>query len=82
MRNPIFKTSNDPTMDLAQQWERSVYCPFCRSIARLKPTKTNKLMLRCDGCGLLAFANAKYSQQYFLSLHDYQQQQQHPRTWK
>jgi uncharacterized Zn finger protein len=66
-------------MDFIQQWERSVYCPFCGSMARLKPTKTNKLVLRCDECGLLAFANAKFSQHYLLSLQDYQQ---HPTPWK
>ena len=37
--------------------------PLPKLISREKPTKTNKLMLRCNNCTLLIFANAKVSQQ-------------------
>ena len=40
-------------------WNRIVYCPFCNWMATLKPTKTNKLMLRCNNCTFLIFVNAK-----------------------
>ncbi len=54
------------------QWNRIVYCPFCNWMATLKPTKTNKLMLRCNNCTLLIFANGKLSQQKLLMLPNYQ----------
>ena len=54
------------------QWHRIVYCPFCNWMATLKPTKTNKLMLRCNNCTLLIFANAMLSQQKLLMLPNYQ----------
>ena len=34
------------------QWNRIVYCPFCNWMVTIKPTKTNKLMLRCNNCTL------------------------------
>ena len=37
--------------------------PLLKLISKEKPTKTNKLMLRCNNCTLLIFANAKLSQQ-------------------
>ena len=44
-------------------WERIVYCLFCNSMATLKPTKTGCIMLRCNTCGALVFANGILSQQ-------------------
>ena len=53
-------------------WNRIVYCPFCNWMDTLKPTKTNKLMLRCNNCTLLIFENGKLSQQKLLMLPNYQ----------
>lgn len=44
-------------------YEREVHCPLCHSYAILKPTKTGKLVVRCDNCRLLLFANAPLSQE-------------------
>jgi hypothetical protein len=43
-----------------------------QSRSTLKPTKTNKLMLRCNNCTLLIFANGRLSQQKLLMLPNYQ----------
>ena len=48
-----------------------VYCPLCNSIATLKGTKTGHLMLRCDYCGVLIYANQPLSQQKLANLPDY-----------
>jgi hypothetical protein len=61
-----------------QMWNRIVYCPFCNWMATLKPTKTNKLMLRCNNCTLLIFANGTLSQQKLLMLPKYQFSYHHP----
>ena len=53
-------------------WERTVYCLFCESKATLKPTKTGRIMLRCNTCGALVFANGIISQQRIMRLRDYQ----------
>jgi len=53
-------------------WNRIVYCPFCNWMDTLKPTKTKKLMLRCNNCTLLIFENGKLSQQKLLMLPNYQ----------
>ena len=37
-------------------------CPFCGNQAHVKPTTTHRLMLRCDMCETLVFANAEISQ--------------------
>jgi hypothetical protein len=50
---------------------RFVICPFCGSQAHVKPTKTHRLMLRCDLCRALMFANGATSQQYLLNLLEY-----------
>lgn len=49
--------------------EKSVYCPLCKfGSAILKYTKTDHLMLRCDDCMLLLFANSPDSQNALLRL--------------
>ena len=45
-------------MNFAGPVSRPVQCPSCRSMAEIKLTKTNHLMLRCDFCKILIFANA------------------------
>ena len=52
---------------------RFVICPFCGSQAHVKPTRTHRLMLRCDFCRALMFANAEISQQYLLNLPEYRE---------
>jgi hypothetical protein len=52
---------------------RFVICPFCGSQAHVKPTKTHRLMLRCDLCRALMFANAETSQKYLLNLPEYRE---------
>jgi hypothetical protein len=47
-------------------------------MATLKPTKTNKLIPRCNNCTLLIFANANLSQQKLLMLPNYQFSHHHP----
>ena len=50
---------------------RFVICPVCGSQDHVKPTKTHRLMLRCDLCRALMFANSPDSQQYLLNLPEY-----------
>jgi hypothetical protein len=52
---------------------RSVHCILCRGAAELKHTKTLRLMLRCDNCGMLLFANRMFSQEMLRNLPDFQQ---------
>lgn len=52
---------------------RFVICPFCGSQAHVKPTKTHRLMLRCDLCRSLMFANAEMSQRYLLNFVEYRE---------
>ena len=40
----------------------------CSSMAEIKLTKTNHLMLRCDFCKILIFANAPLSQAWLTNL--------------
>jgi len=47
---------------------RSIRCPICQSSASLKGTKTNHLMLRCDFCRVIIFANGPYSQDWLSRL--------------
>jgi translation initiation factor 2 beta subunit (eIF-2beta)/eIF-5 len=51
--------------------EHYVYCPICSYMATVKPTKTGKMMLRCNSCSMLMFANASLSQQYLQRLPRY-----------
>ena len=50
---------------------RFVICPFCGSQAHVKPTKTHRLMLRCDLCRALMFANGVESQQILVNLPEF-----------
>jgi hypothetical protein len=52
---------------------RFVICPVCGRQAHVKPTKTHRLMLRCDLCRALMFANGPDSQQYLLNLLEYRE---------
>ena len=52
---------------------RFVICFICARQAHFKPTKTHRLMLRCDLCRALMFANAETSQQYLLNLPEYRE---------
>lgn len=58
-------------LSVIDYWERTVYCLFCNSLATLKPTKTGRIMLRCNTCGALVFANGIISQQRIKTLKDY-----------
>jgi len=58
-------------MSIIESWERTVHCLFCNSMATLKLTKTRRIMLRCDVCGALVFANGLISQQRIKTLKDY-----------
>ncbi len=55
---------------------RLVICPFCGSQAHVKPTKTHRLMLRCNLCRALMFGNAEMSQRYLLNLIEYREYHQ------
>jgi len=50
---------------------RTVHCLLCNNMATIKRTRTNKLMLRCDNCRFLAFANSEDSQDKLNLLGDY-----------
>jgi hypothetical protein len=52
---------------------RFVYCPIWGKQSHIKPTKTHRLMLRCDSCRALIFANAEMSQRYLLDLPEYRE---------
>ena len=58
-------------MSIIDPWERYVHCLFCNSMATLKPTKTRRIMLRCNTCGALVFANGIFSQQRIKTLRDF-----------
>jgi len=58
-------------MSVVESWERTVHCLFCNSMATLKPTKTRRIMLRCNTCGALVFANWLFSQQRIRTLRDF-----------
>lgn len=58
-------------MTFGTGWARSVRCILCGSNATLKPTKTTRLVLRCDNCGILLFANKEASQDRLLRLPTY-----------
>ena len=44
---------------------------FCNAMATLKPTKTRRIMLRCNTCNALIFANGIISQQRIQTLRDF-----------
>ncbi len=50
------------------EFRRDVHCPLCRYPSTLKSTKTNRLMLRCDNCRVLIFANGHLSQTQLKAL--------------
>jgi hypothetical protein len=52
-------------------FQRSVRCVLCYGHATLKSTKTSRLMLRCDRCKCLLFANSTNSQGILMNLADY-----------
>lgn len=58
-------------MSFMRSWERIVYCILCNSMATLKPTKTGRIMLRCNTCGVLLFANGMLAQEHIKMLPDY-----------
>src|SRR5690348_16079056 len=58
-------------LSVVDPWERTVHCLFCNSLATLKPTKTIRIMLRCNTCGVLVFANSLLSQQRIQKLRDF-----------
>jgi hypothetical protein len=69
--NPINQNENS-NINSAKFYEtRFVICPVCGRQAHVKPTKTHRLMLRCDLCRALMFANAETSQHYLLNLPEY-----------
>ena len=50
---------------------RTVACLLCHLPATVKPTKTNRLVLRCDNCGMPLFANGEDAQERLSGLPDY-----------
>jgi hypothetical protein len=50
------------------EFRRDVHCPLCNYPSTLKSTKTNRLMLRCDNCKVLIFANGHVSQAQLKAL--------------
>jgi len=58
-------------LSVVDPWERTVHCLFCNSLATLKPTKTIRIMLWCNTCGVLVFANGLLSQQRIQKLRDF-----------
>ena len=50
---------------------RRVHCLICNMLTILKPTKTKHIMLRCNNCNVLIYANGGLSQQRLISLNDY-----------
>ena len=50
------------------EFRRDVHCPLCSYPSTLKSTKTNRLMLRCDNCKVLMFANGHLSQTQLKAL--------------
>ena len=47
---------------------RTVTYLICNLLATVKPTKTNRLVLRCDNCGMLLFANGEDAQERLSEL--------------
>jgi hypothetical protein len=58
--------SNDASID--RSWKRTVACPLCNFGATVKVIKTDNLVLRCDSCHALIFANGTLSQIMYLHI--------------
>jgi hypothetical protein len=58
------------------EFRRNVHCPLCNYPSTLKSTKTNRLMLRCDNCKVLVFANGHLSQTQLKALPNVVENQQ------
>jgi hypothetical protein len=58
-------------MNFPRPASRPVHCPSCSSLAEIKLTKTKHLMLRCDFCKILIFANGPLSQAWLTNLSFY-----------
>ncbi len=72
--NNIPNNPNSNNINSTKFYEtRFVICPVCGRQAHVKPTKTHRLMLRCDLCSALMFANADTSQQYLMNLSEYRE---------
>lgn len=54
---------------------RTIACLLSNLPAVVKPTKTNRLVLRCDNCGMLLFANGEDAQERLSGLPDYYDQE-------
>lgn len=50
---------------------RYVHCPLCADWAGVRWTKTNKLMIRCESCKTLLFANSYASQELLKRLPEF-----------
>ena len=59
------------TCQLLTYGNDTVHCLFCNAMATLKPTKTRRIMLRCNTCSALIFANGIISQQRIQTLRDF-----------
>ena len=58
---------------LLTSWERICAAVYSvDSMATLKPTKTRRIMLRCNTCSVLIFANGAYSQQRIIDIVGFQ----------
>ena len=68
LRDDISYYSN---LSIIDSWERTVRCLFCNAMATLKPTMTRRIMLRCNICGALVFANGIILQQRIQTLRDF-----------
>ena len=81
--NKIFKDiggarlSGTHQMNFAGPVSRTVQCPSCSSMAEIKLTKTNHLMLRCDFCKIIdicqwsivtSLANKSFLLVFFIML--------------
>jgi hypothetical protein len=63
--------SYDRRSSIDRSWNRKVTCPLCNFGATVKVTKTDNLVLRCDTCHALIFANDTLSQKRLGLLPDY-----------
>ncbi len=60
------------TLSILGSWERIVYCILSYSMATLKHRKTRSIMLRCNTCSVLIFANGMLAQEQIKRLADYE----------
>lgn len=47
---------------------RYIHCPLCSDWAGMRWTKTNNLMIRCEVCKMILFANSYASQERLKRL--------------